>query len=286
MPVAPMQSCPPLGTQTARGRQAYCITSPDGRLKAFFRARNLWVASIDGSNERQLTSDGSEQSRIKYGTGSWVYGEELDQTTAIWWSQDSSKVAFYRFDESKVKDFYVQIQQTAIQDAVDIEAYPKAGADNPIADVLVYDIAGARTIRIDAREGKPFDNDVVGHYVYGIQWSPDGAELLMQRANRRQQIVELIACGPGTGACRVVVHEEWTTGWLNTSANAGPRWLRDGKRFIWESERNGWRNYYLYDLTGRLLNPITSNATFDSVSIVKLDEDNNLVFYTARDGDN
>jgi dipeptidyl-peptidase-4 len=286
MPLAPMQGCPALGTQTARGRQAYCITSPNGQLKAFFRTRNLWVANIDGSNERQLTRDGSEQSRIKYGTGSWVYGEELDQTTAIWWSQDSSKVAFYRFDESKVKDFYVQMQQTAIQDAVDIEAYPKAGADNPIADVLVYDIASGRTTRIDARDGKPFDNNVVGHYVYGIEWSRDGSELLMQRANRRQQIVELIACIPSTGACRVVVHEEWRTGWLNTSANAGPRWLRDGKRFIWESERNGWRNYYLYDLTGRLLNPITSNATFDSVSIVKLDEDNNLVFYTARDGDN
>lgn len=287
MPTAPMQGCPPVAAQTARGRQAYCIVSPNGQLKAFFRARNLWVANIDGSNERQLTRDGSEQSRIKYGTGSWVYGEELDQTTAIWWSQDSSKVAFYRFDESQVKDFYVQMQQTAVQDAVDIEAYPKAGAANPIADVLVYDIAAARTTRIDARDGKPFDNNVVGHYVYGIQWSPDGTELLMQRSNRRQQIVELVACAPASGACRVVVHEEWLTGWLHASATSfGPRWLKDRKRFIWESERNGWKNYYLYDLSGKLLNPITNNTTFEAASIVRIDEDNNVMFYTARDGDN
>jgi dipeptidyl-peptidase 4 len=292
MPVAPMQGCPPRQTQTARGRQAYCIPSPDGRLKAFFRARNLWVANIDGSDERQVTRDGSEQARIKYGTGSWVYGEELGQTTAIWWSPDSSKVAFYRFDESNVKDFYVQMQQTSVQDAVDIEAYPKAGAANPIADVLVYDTAGAHTTRIDARDGKPFDDTVVGHYVYGVQWSPGSSELLLQRANRRQQILELVACDPATGACRVVVHEEWLTGWLNAGIDArisptfGPRWLKDGRRFIWESERNGWKNYYLYDLSGRVLHPITDNATFEAVSIIKLDEDNNVMFYTARDGDN
>jgi dipeptidyl-peptidase-4 len=292
MAVAPTQGCPPLQAQTARGRQAYCITSPDGKLKAFYRARNMWVANLDGSNERQLTRDGSEQGRIKYGTGSWVYGEELDQTTAIWWSPDSSKVAFYRFDESQVKDFYVQMQQTSVQDAVDIEAYPKAGAANPIADVLVYDIAGAKTTRIDARDGKPFDNTVVGHYVYGIEWSPSGTELLLQRSNRRQQIVELAACAPATGACRVVVREEWFTGWLPAGTDArisptfGTRWLKDNKRFIWESERNGWKNYYLYDLNGKLLNAITTNTTFEAASVIKVDEEKNVMFYTARDGDN
>jgi len=292
MPVAPMSGCPPLQSQTARGRQAYCIVSPDGRLKAFYRARNLWVAAMDGTAERQVTRDGSVASRIKYATGSWVYGEELGQTTSIWWSPDSRRVGYYRFDESPVKDFYVQMQQTSVQDAVDIEAYPKAGAPNPIVDVFVYDVAIAASTHIDARDGKPFDNDVVGHYVYGIQWSQDSSELLLERANRRQQIVEFAACSPGSGACRVVVHEEWKTGWLNAGIDArispflAPRWLKDGKRFIWESERNGWMNYYLYDLSGRLLNPITRNADFEADAIVKIDEANNLMFYTARDGDN
>jgi dipeptidyl-peptidase-4 len=276
----------------ARGRQADCVVSPDLKMKAFYRARNLWVANFDGSGEKQVTKDGSETTRIKYGTGSWVYGEELAQTTAIWWSPDSTRVSFYRFDESQVKDFYVQMNQTAVQDTIDIEAYPKAGAPNPIAEVLVYTLAGGKTTAIDARGGKPFTNDVVGHYVYGIQWTRDGAELLLERSNRRQQIVELAACNPATGTCRTVLHEEWLTGWLNAGIDArfspylAPRWLKDGKRFIWESERNGWKNYYLYDLTGKLVNPITSNTTFEAGSIVKLDEVNNVVFYTARDGDN
>jgi dipeptidyl-peptidase-4 len=274
----------------ARGRQADCVVSPDGKMKAFYRARNLWVANFDGTGEKQVTKDGSEQARIKYGTGSWVYGEELSQSSAIWWSPDSTKVGFYRFDESQVPDFYVQMNQTGIQDAVDVEAYPKAGAPNPIADVLVYNIATAKTTAIDARDGKPFDNTVVGHYVYAVEWTADSAELLLDRANRRQQIIEFAACSPSTGKCRVVVHEEWLTGWLNTdqtvSPSYTPRWLSDRKRFVWESERNGWKNYYLYDLTGKLLNPVTSNATFEAGSIVKIDEANNVVFYTARDGDN
>ena len=62
--------------------------------------------------------------------------------------------------------------------------------------------------------------------------------------------------------------------------------LKDGKRFIWESERNGWRNFYLYDLSGKLLLPLTAHTTFEAVALVKVDEAAGLVFYTARDGDN
>lgn len=115
MPVAPILGCPT--SAAARGRQADCVVSPDGKLKAFYRARNLWIANVDGSGEHQITTDGSVEGRIKNGTASWVYGEELGQTTAIWWSPDSTRVAYYRFDESQVKDFFLQMNQTGIQTA-------------------------------------------------------------------------------------------------------------------------------------------------------------------------
>ncbi len=258
MPVEPTAGCP--HTSAARGRQLDCAMSPDGKLKAFYRNRNLWVANADGSGERAVTTDGDLKKRTKYGTGSWVYGEELAQTTAIWWSPDSTKVGFYKFDESQVIDFYLQMEQTQIQDAVDVEAYPKPGSPNPIPDVLVYDVPSAKTATLDVRDGKPFSqNDVVGHYVYGMQWSPAGNELLMTRSNRRQQIHDFIACDPSTTKCRVIVHEEWPTGWLDERANM--RWLADRNRFIVDSDRNGFTNYYLYDVSGRLINPITSLTT-------------------------
>jgi dipeptidyl-peptidase-4 len=282
MPVEPVNGCP--NTRAARGRQIDCAISPDGKLKAFYRARNFWIANVDGSNERAVTKDGNLEKRTKFGTGSWVYGEELGQTTAFWWSPDSTKVGFYFFDESKVKDYYLQLDQTDVNSVIDIEAYPKAGADNPIAEVYVHDLAGSKTTKLDVRDGQPFSNDVVGHYVYAMQWSPDGTELMMNRTNRRQQIMEFVACRPDTAKCRVVVREEWKTGWVDNRPMM--RYLADRKRFIWESERNGFTNYYLYDLSGKLINPITSHATFESGAIVKVDEPAGVMFYMARSGDN
>ena len=278
--------CPP--QQVERGRQAACAPSPDGKRRAFYRDRNVFISNADGTGEVAVTTDGNEKARTKYGVGSWVYGEELGQTTAMWWSPDGSKLGFYRFDESKVKDYYIQLDQTEVQVALDVEAYPKAGSDNPIADVMVYDVAAKKTVTLDVRDGKPFTNDVVGHYVYGMTpqtaWLPGGAEMLMSRTNRRQNIMELIACSPATTKCRVIVREEWKTGWVDNRPQM--RWLADRKRFIWESDRTGWTNYYLYDISGQAINPITTNDGFDSGQIVKVDEAANVMFYMARDGDN
>lgn len=272
------------GGGPARGRQVDSSESPDRALKALYRDRNLWLSDMSGANEVAITTDGSEKARIKYGTASWVYGEELSQTTAMWWSPDSKKVAYYRFDEQKVPDYFLQLDQTKLQSAVDSEAYPKAGAPNPVVDLFVYDVATRTTTRIDVRDGRPFDNTVVGHYVYRVAWSPDGTELLFNRTNRRQNILEFAAANPSTGAARVILREEWPTGWLEN--NPSIHFLKDGKRFVWESFRNGWTNLYLYNLSGKLIAPLTTSKTFEVGSVLKIDEAAGAVFYTARDGDN
>ncbi len=271
------------GSGPVRGRQWDTAVSPDKKLKAFYRDRNLRLSDADGKNEVAVTTDGSEKARIKNGTASWVYGEELDQATAMWWSPDSSKIAFYRFDESRVPDYFLELDQTKLYSKPDIEAYPKAGEPNPVADVFVYDVASKTTVRADVRDGKPFDDAVVGHYVYNIAWSPDGSLLLFNRTNRRQNVLELAACDPATGKCRTVVRDEWPTGWVEN--NPETRFLADGKRFIRCSERNGWRNYYLYDLTGTLLRTLTSHG-FEVADIVHVDEKAGFLYYLARSGDN
>ncbi len=272
------------GGAPERGRQVAASNSPDGQFKAFYRDRNLWLSDLSGTNERALTTDGSEKDRIKYGTASWVYGEELSQTTAMWWSPDSTKIAYYRFDEKQVDDYYLQMDQTKLYSRIDVEAYPKAGRPNPIVDLFVYDRASGKSVKVDVRDGKPFDNAVVGHYVYNVAWSPNGTELLFDRTNRRQNILELVAANPATGACRVVIHEEWPTGWVENRPTMV--FLKDGHRFIWESERSGWRNFYLYDLSGKPPLPLTAHTTFEAVALVKIDEAAGVMFYTARDGDN
>jgi len=271
------------GGGPARGRQFDTADSPDGRLRAFYRERNLWLSNADGTAERPITTEGSEASRVKYGTASWVYGEELGQRTAMWWSPSGGKLAYYRFDEGKVPDYYLQLDQTGIQDVLDVEAYPKAGVPNPVVDLYVYDIASGNTVQIDVRDGQLFTDDVVGHYAYAVDWTPDGTELLLNRTNRRQNIMELTACSPETGKCRTVVREEWPASWVDNTPTM--RFLEDGKRFIWASERTGWLNYYLYDLSGKLLATLT-NHEFEVAGIVNVDEKAGVLWYMARDGDN
>ncbi|CAN5536209.1 S9 family peptidase [soil metagenome] len=271
------------GSGRERGRQDTEAVAPDGKHKAVYRDRNLWMSDVDGTHLSAITKDGSEKDRIKYGTASWVYGEELSQTSAMWWNPASTKVAYYRFNEKPVPDYFLELDQTKLQSSMDIEAYPKAGVDNPVVDIFVYDVASGKSTTLDIRDGKPFTNDAIGHYAYNVRWSPNGRELLVNRTNRRQNVMELAACSPESGKCRVVIREEWLPSWVEN--NPQQTWLADKNRFIWVSERNGYKNYYLYDLSGKLINPITQHQ-FEIASIVKVDEAANALWYMARDGDN
>lgn len=270
------------GGGPGRGRQYASSTSPDGKRKAFYKDSNLWLSDGDDVNAVRITADGSKAARVKYGTASWVYGEELEQHTAIWWSPDSRRIAFYRFDESRVPDYYLATHTLQTQDTLDVEAYPKAGAPNPVADIVIYDTQTQKSLMIDARDGKPFADSTVGHYVYGVEWSQDSSELLLHRTNRKQDIMEYAACNPVTGKCRVVVRETWPASWTENLPTM--QFLADGKRFLWISERTGYRNLFLYDLSGKLLSTLTQHP-FEVATIEQVDEATKTVFYLARDGD-
>src|SRR5688572_18824465 len=266
-----------------RGRQYDSALSPDSSLKAFYKDRNLWLGNADGSNAVAITTEGSEKARTKFGSASWVYGEELDQNTAMWWSPDGTKLAYYGFDESQVPDYFLQMDQTKLYSVPDIEAYPKVGYPNPVVDLFIYDLATKQSTKLDIRDGKPFEENVLGYYSYHVGWTPDSRELTFNRTNRRQNVMELTACAATTGKCRAIVREEWPTAWVEYSPEM--KYLTDGKRFVWASERTGFRNFYLYDLTGKLIATLTSHP-FEVGSVLNIDERNNTLFYTARSGDN
>ncbi|WP_339864923.1 alpha/beta fold hydrolase [uncultured Algoriphagus sp.] len=267
----------------ARGRQFDSAESPDGKYKAFTKDRNMYLSNADGSNEIAITTDGNEENQVKYGIATWVYGEELGQNTAMWWSPDGSKIAFYRFVEKDVKKYYVLLNQLSLYDSLEIEAYPKVGEPNLPVDLMVYDVATKKMTELDIRDGKPYDDGDLGTYIYDLSWTPDGKELLFHSTNRRQNILELRAANPETGKSRTVIREEWLPSFVENSPEM--KVLEDGEHFIWASERSGFNNYYLYNFDGTLVNAITTHP-FEVSNIVKVDEDAELLYYMARSGDN
>ena len=271
------------GNRPQRGRQYPSADSPNGTLKAYTQDRNMYISNPDGSNVIAITTDGNEETQKKYGIATWVYGEELGQNTAMWWSPDSKKIAFYRFEEKDAEMYYVLYNQVKIQDSVEIEAYPKVGADNLPVDVMVYDLETKKTTLLDTRDGKPFNDGALGTYLYGMDWTPDGKEFLFHTTNRKQDIMEYKAADPNTGKTRTIVREEWLPSFTVNTPEIHV--LEDGKHFIWASERTGFNNYYLYNWDGTLVNAIT-NHPFEVSRILKVDEKNKQLYYEARRGDN
>src|SRR5262249_50049746 len=94
---------------------------------------------------------------------------------------------------------------------------------------------------------------------------------------------ELAAADPESGKCRAVVREEWAASWVENRPQM--LFLKDNKRFVWSSERTGWRNFYLYDLSGKLLATLTQHE-FAVGQVVRMDEAAGQLWYTARSGDN
>ena len=281
-PAAQPAAAAPGGLVLARGRGREAdVVAPDGKSRAFSRDYNIWYAPGDGGAERQISFDGGAKQRIRHGVGSYVYLEEFSVSQPVWWSPDGARLAWMRYDEGKVDDYFLQLDQTRTLSTVLTQAYPHAGANNPVADLMVFDFATGQTRRMDVREGLPFSNNVIGHYIWNAQWTKDGAAILVRRADRLQKHYDIAACDPATGACQSVVRESRPASWAQGGA---PRFLEDGNRFIWASERNDFRNLYLYDLSGKLLTTLTRHR-FDAVDVVKVDEAAGLLWYTARSGD-
>ena len=278
------------GSAPGRGRQYTESVSPTDGWKAVYRDRNVVLVSPDGKTETPITTDGSAATRIKYGTASWVYGEELDQREAIWFSPDGRKVAFYRFDESKIPDYYVLLGEGKIQNELAVEAYPKAGAPNPVVDLLVYDRDTKTTTRVDVRAGaKDGDGsgDDLGHYVYEIAWTGPGT-LRLFRMNRLQNALDICTADAATGALKVVRTERNPGGWtdykpfnLYNGFGAALTPLGGG-RSLWLSEANGYRNLVAISLDGSApATPIT-RGLFEVFRVVRVDDKRKEIWYEAR----
>jgi dipeptidyl-peptidase-4 len=268
LPDAPKPYAAPRG---GRAQQATQVPSPDGAWTAVHADGNVRLEPVGGGKPVQVTEEGA--GLRWFGSADWVYGEELDQVTAMWWSPDSSLLAYYDFDESRVPDFTLLAGLASTRTKPVQMRYPKPGEPNAVADLEIYDVAARRRVPVDVGPDRE-------QYVYGVQWSPRGDALLWFRAPRRQDRVELMATDPATGASRVVLAESQAT-WQENSPTL--RFLADGRRFLWESESNGFSNWELWDLQRGRIARLTDDP-WVAEEIVHVDEAAGWVYYSARSG--
>ncbi|AOS95727.1 Prolyl tripeptidyl peptidase precursor [Microbulbifer aggregans] len=241
--------------------------SPKGRYVSFIRDQDIFIVDLETGKERQLTTDGDGP--IKNGMAEFVAQEEMDRMTGYWWSPDEKHIAFLRVDESPVDEV---TRSEIYADRIEMieQRYPAAGRPNVKIQLGVLDVDSGKTQWIDL--GK--ETDI---YIPRVKWARDNL-LSYQWQNRSQQTLELRLVNIDSGASRTLLTEKSDT-WVNLHDDLS--FLKDSDRFIWSSERDGFRHLYLYDLDGKLLKKLTAgNWSVDALEAV--DEAQGGVYFTGR----
>jgi dipeptidyl-peptidase-4 len=241
--------------------------SPDGRLVAFRRQQDLYCLDIASKKETRLTRDGSPT--LLNGQLDWVYPEELDLGTAYWWSPDSKRIAYLQFDISR-EPVFPQVDLLSAPARLEPERYPKAGDPNADVRAGVVLAAGGPTRWMDLGETR-------GFLLARVDWLPGGQGLAVQRLNRIQNRLDLLVADPSTGAASVLLREQ-DPYWINVTDSY--RFLKDGKQFLWSSEREGFRHLYLYGMDGKLKHTVT-RGEWEVTSLAGVDEAAKTVYYVS-----
>ena len=228
------------------GDQRLATFSPDATKVAFMRDNNLFIKDLKTNEEVQFTHDG-KWNHIINGAPDWVYEEEFGFAQGFFWSPDSKKIAFYRFDESNVKEFNMQMTEGLYMQDYKFK-YPKAGEDNSIVEVFVYDVESGETTKMNTGE----ETDI---YFPRIKWTQNPNVLAIQRLNRHQNHLEILTADATTGETSVI-YDETNLYYIDITDN----WifLEDGNRFLMTSEEDGYNHIYLYLMDGTLVKQLTS----------------------------
>ena len=240
------------------GKQRLATFSPDATKVAFMRDNNLFIKDLSTGEEKQFTNDGL-YNHIINGAPDWVYEEEFSFSQGFYWSPDSKKIAFMKFDESNVREFQMEMFEELYPDWYSFK-YPKAGEDNSIVEIYVYDLESGKTVKMDT--GK--ETDI---YLTRMAWTKDANVLAIQRLNRHQNHLEILAADATTGKSRVF-YDETNEYYIDITDDW--HFLEDGKRFLMTSEKSGYNHIYLCNLDGTQAKQLTSGA-WDVTSVYGFD---------------
>ncbi len=252
-------------------RASYATFSPVNNQVAFVQKNNLYITDLAGSLVR-VTSDGQFNSIIN-GSTDWVYEEELYLTKAFEWSPDGKHLAYYRFDESDVPEYNMQEWKKGALYPNDYRyKYPKAGEANSEVEIWIYHLDDQSKSKVDIGTEKDI-------YIPRIRWTQDPSLLSIQRLNRWQNQLDLLHVEASTGNSQVVLSEKSET-YIDFTFCDDLTYLDNGNQFLMSSEKDGYKHFYLYDLTGKLINQITK-GDWEAGAMVGLNQKKGLLYYRS-----
>ena len=243
--------------------------SPDGKMVAFRRGWDLFTVDASGQ-ETRLTRGGADT--LRNGAPDWVYPEELELGTGFWWSPDSKSIAYLQFDSSR-EPVYPHEDLLRVRALYEPERFPQTGENNPDVRLGIVPAAGGPTKWLDVGETRDT------YLIARAGWMPDSRSAYIVRLNRVQNNLEFLSIDVETGR-PAVLFRETDRYWINLSGDV--RFLKDGKRLLWTSERDGFRHIYLYSIDGKDVKQLT-RGDWEVTAIDGVDEAAGRVFYTSTE---
>lgn len=230
--------------------------SRDGRWIGYVAGDEVWVADADGAAPPVPVTSGAAGTGRTNGLAEFVAQEELGRSYGFWLSPDATSVAFCAVDDTHIPRYRIMHQgSNAVGDAAQEDhAYPFAGAANATVRVGVTAADGST---LASPTWLDLDATDIGadRYVARVDWAPDGT-VWVQLLSRNQQRLDLVRYDATTGAGTLVLTERSDV-WVNLHDDL--RFLNHG-RFVWSSERSGYRHLSVHDASGAVLHALTSGT--------------------------
>lgn len=255
---------------SSQGKQLFATISPDGTKVAFVRENNLFIKDLLKGTEERITDDG-EPNRIINGGTDWVYEEEFAFAQAFFWSPDSKTIAYYKFDESEVPVYSMTMYEGLYPTQYQYK-YPKAGEKNATVSIHLYHLEGKKTVNVALGSEKD-------QYIPRIKWTRDPRVLCVLRMNRHQNKLEYLSADAETGSTSVILTEE-NKYYINI--NDDLTFLKDGKRFLISSEKDGFNHLYLYNIKGELIRQLTK-GNWEITKLYGLSEKDGTIYYQSTE---
>jgi dipeptidyl-peptidase-4 len=251
-------------------KQQYAQLSPSGNKAAFVQDNNLYLVDLETGEEKAITEDG-KFNHIINGATDWVYEEEFGFAKAWYWSPDGEKIAFYRFDESHVKEFFMT-DWGKLYPGLTRFKYPKAGEENAIVKIGVYNLQSEETTWMNVGS----END---QYIPRINWTKDPEVLAIRRMNRLQNKQDLMLADVNSGDTEII-KTETSDAWIDV--NDDLKFLENGEQFIYVSEESGYNHIYLYDMSGEQIRQITK-GDWEVTNYLGYDKNSDKIYYVSTE---